>query len=287
MATPHVAGAAALYLERFPAASPAEVSDAIRATATTNVLRNLGAGSTNRLLNAAALGGVPNRGPTSGTPVPSLTGGQSSSEGAVPVKVSVPAPIDPEGDGLAATELQMSRDGGATWSEVASGTRATTAIVKVPPTRALRFRARATDGGGNVGDWSYSATRTLSLHDQNSAATYSRNGHWRTSRPAAALGGSVRRSNHGGAALVIAFRGSQVVWIATMARDRGKATVYVDGRKIAVIDLYSRAPTNRRSVFYAHGLSSGAHQLKIVVDGRARSAARGHGVDVDGWATLT
>lgn len=50
MATPHVAGAAALYLQANPTASPAAVSSAITGSATTNVVTNPGSGSPNRLL---------------------------------------------------------------------------------------------------------------------------------------------------------------------------------------------------------------------------------------------
>ncbi len=49
-AAPHVAGAAALYLEGSPTASPAQVAQAIVANATAGVLRTIGAGSPNRLL---------------------------------------------------------------------------------------------------------------------------------------------------------------------------------------------------------------------------------------------
>jgi subtilisin family serine protease len=50
MATPHVAGAAALILAGNPAASPAQVRDAMVANATTGVVGGPGAGSPNRLL---------------------------------------------------------------------------------------------------------------------------------------------------------------------------------------------------------------------------------------------
>ena len=50
MASPHVAGVAALYLQNNPSASNATVRDAIVNTATTNVLTNIGTGSPNRLL---------------------------------------------------------------------------------------------------------------------------------------------------------------------------------------------------------------------------------------------
>ena len=50
MATPHVAGAAALYLQNNTAATPATVANQIITTATTNRLTGIGTGSPNRLL---------------------------------------------------------------------------------------------------------------------------------------------------------------------------------------------------------------------------------------------
>ncbi|GIG89943.1 S8 family peptidase [Plantactinospora endophytica] len=55
MASPHVAGAAALYLERHPNAAPAEVSAWLTDTATPNVISDL-RGSPNRLLFANSPG---------------------------------------------------------------------------------------------------------------------------------------------------------------------------------------------------------------------------------------
>ncbi|MET9867854.1 S8 family serine peptidase, partial [Streptomyces sp. NPDC006386] len=51
MASPHVAGAAALYLAGNPAATPAQVSSALTSAATTGVVTSPGTGSPNRLLN--------------------------------------------------------------------------------------------------------------------------------------------------------------------------------------------------------------------------------------------
>ncbi|MCG8927979.1 S8 family serine peptidase [Lentzea sp. CC55] len=58
MASPHVAGAAALYLADNPAKTPAEVQAAIIAQATPNKVTNPGANSANRLLRTGT-GGVP------------------------------------------------------------------------------------------------------------------------------------------------------------------------------------------------------------------------------------
>jgi PKD repeat protein len=59
MATPHVAGTAALYLETNPGASPATVAGAITSNATTNKVVDPGPGSPNRLDYTGFIGGPP------------------------------------------------------------------------------------------------------------------------------------------------------------------------------------------------------------------------------------
>ena len=70
MATPHVTGVAALFLETNPTASPATVTAAIVNNATLNKVTGAGTGSPNRLL-FSLLGGAPPPTPTpTPTPVP-------------------------------------------------------------------------------------------------------------------------------------------------------------------------------------------------------------------------
>jgi len=59
MATPHVVGAAALYLGDNPAASPATVQSAMKANATPNKITNPGTGSPNLLLYTGSGGTTP------------------------------------------------------------------------------------------------------------------------------------------------------------------------------------------------------------------------------------
>ena len=92
MATPHVAGGAALYLSANPSASPATVQQALKDNATLNHVTNPGTGSPNRLLYT--LSGA------TGSPVLSNPGNRTGTVGT-------------------ATSLQMSASGGAapyTWS---------------------------------------------------------------------------------------------------------------------------------------------------------------------------
>jgi hypothetical protein len=69
MASPHVAGAAALYRGLNPNASPSTVASALINNATTGVLSSIGSGSPNRLLYVGG-GTTPPPGPT---PTPSPT----------------------------------------------------------------------------------------------------------------------------------------------------------------------------------------------------------------------
>ncbi|MFE7586072.1 S8 family serine peptidase [Streptomyces gardneri] len=63
MATPHVAGAAAVYLADNPTATPAQVSTALTTAATPNVVTSPGTGSPNRLLFVGGGGTTPPTGP--------------------------------------------------------------------------------------------------------------------------------------------------------------------------------------------------------------------------------
>jgi len=69
MATPHVVGAAALYLQANPSATPAQVASALTGNATPSVVKSGGSGSPNRLLYTGFIGG----GSTTSPPVASFT----------------------------------------------------------------------------------------------------------------------------------------------------------------------------------------------------------------------
>ncbi|WP_412076844.1 S8 family peptidase [Streptomyces xanthophaeus] len=59
MASPHVAGAAAVYLSQNPGSTPAQISAGLVAASTPNVVTGPGTGSPNRLLNIGSGGTVP------------------------------------------------------------------------------------------------------------------------------------------------------------------------------------------------------------------------------------
>jgi subtilisin family serine protease len=73
MASPHVAGVAALYLQGAPGATPATVTSAIVNGAVTGVVGSAGTGSPNRLLNTAFIAGGGGGTPTPTAPTASFT----------------------------------------------------------------------------------------------------------------------------------------------------------------------------------------------------------------------
>ena len=75
MATPHVAGAVAQYLQGNPNAGQLTVRDALVAASTKDTLTNLGAGSPNRMLHTGS-GGV--------TPIPACTAVTNGADVSIP-----------------------------------------------------------------------------------------------------------------------------------------------------------------------------------------------------------
>ncbi|MBP0449108.1 S8 family peptidase [Kitasatospora sp. RG8] len=96
MASPHVAGAAALYLSDHPGATPAQVAAALTASATTGSVVDAGPGSPDRLLYTGTVANRP-RGPLFAGTTPVVIDGKAAFESPVTVSgVSGKAPKDLE-----------------------------------------------------------------------------------------------------------------------------------------------------------------------------------------------
>jgi subtilisin family serine protease len=121
MATPHVAGVAAVLFGRYPTSTPAQIAAMLRNSATPNVVISAGTGSPNYLLYLDPLGG-PIVAPPPPTPVaPSAPTGIviTPSSGSLSVKFTAGAagtsPI---------TNYKYSLNGGTTWATRQTGTTA-------------------------------------------------------------------------------------------------------------------------------------------------------------------
>jgi hypothetical protein len=95
-----------------------------------------------------------------------------------------------------------------------------------------------------------------------------------------AANGTITYSDRTGAAFQFEFEGRAVTWVFTRAFNRGKARVLLDGREVAVVDLYSPSTAwQQRATF--HAAAEGKHVLRVEVLGEKNPASAGTHVDVD------
>lgn len=88
-------------------------------------------------------------------------------------------------------------------------------------------------------------------------------GAWRNARHPDYIGGSVRYTLQRGAQATYRFTGRTVRWIGPKGPTRGRAAVYLDGRRIAVVDQYSARFIARTVIFRRTLPSAGPHVLVI------------------------
>jgi aqualysin 1 len=154
MASPHVAGAAALYLQNNPSATPSTVGSAIINSATTNRLSGLGAGSPNLLLYTG--------------------GGTTTPPGSTPVAVNITGTEDiyatssrsytwtanpSGGDGTYTYQWQYRLATSSTWTNVGTNSSTYSRVVSTTA-RPFYLRVTVTSGGAAASDDHYVYVQT-------------------------------------------------------------------------------------------------------------------------------
>jgi hypothetical protein len=143
---------------------------------------------------------------------------------------------------------------------------------------ARTFTLTAADAAGNTR--TASTTGTATLYPETAAL---RTVSWRTTQNSSDLDGTALTSTTAGAALIWTFTGRSVGWVATRTTTSGQAVVYLDGTKMATVDLKGAATAYRQAVWIRNGLTPGIHTLKIVTVGTANRPT----VTTDGIISLS
>lgn len=156
MATPHVVGVAALYLQGNPSASAAAVGTAITSTATTNAISSVGTGSPNLLLYSPLTGGGNPPPPTGTTYTGTLsgTGVNSYQPSSTGFTVSAATTLKGQLSGPSGVDFDLylqKRNTSGSWSSVSSslGTTASESITYSAAVGTYRWRVYAYSGSGS------------------------------------------------------------------------------------------------------------------------------------------
>ena len=108
--------------------------------------------------------------------------------------------------------------------------------------------------------------------DDHAAVAYT--GTWSSTVPFSAdSGGSTRYTYAAGGSAELRFSGTAVQWVARRQPNAGISDVFIDGAKVASVDLYSSSTQYKRMVFERTGLAPGVHTIRIVRTGTKNAAA--------------
>lgn len=177
-------------------------------------------------------------------------------------------------------DLQYSRDGGA-WTTVSlASPTSTSADVQLPANSDYQFRLRARNG--TTGDWVVTTSRRLvRLQEKNVSITYA--GSSKRVYLSGASGSYVRRSNVADSSATLTFDGTGVALMSARGANRGLAELWLDGEKVATVDLYASSLQSGRVVWASERLQSGTHTLEVRVLGSKSGSSSGYRVDVDAF----
>lgn len=125
----------------------------------------------------------------------------------------------------------------------------------------------------------YPATQKTRVQERDTRLTWY--GGWKRLDTNSYSNGTMFRSDVGNSSVIAEFTGTGISWLATKGPTYGRAAVYVDGKHVKTVDLYSPSAKYRQRVFSTTSLSPGNHKLEIKVLRSKRSASRGYKVSVD------
>jgi len=107
---------------------------------------------------------------------------------------------------------------------------------------------------------------------------------WGKAKNTSASGGDVAVSDLARTTATLEFYGTGIDWHTMKGPHQGRAQVFVDGTLLRTVDNFANAPA--AAVRTIGGLALGEHQLRIVVLGEARPAARGTQTSIDAFTVI-
>ncbi|WP_156044095.1 M12 family metallo-peptidase [Cellulomonas sp. HZM] len=159
---------------------------------------------------------------------------------------------------------------GIIWSAVAGSNGLSKSMWSAPKavstrltfSRSSYFIARSQDCAANYTSTSKGPHTTATLDKQSKRKGY--HGTWTATKAKKALGGTEQVTKKKKAYVSYKVKTRSIGWVATKGKDRGKAAVYIDGKKVATVNLYAKKTTYAQQVFTKTWSKKGTHTIKIV-----------------------
>jgi hypothetical protein len=177
---------------------------------------------------------------------------------------------------IAGYRVQQRVDGGA-WHDV-GGDASSSVRLTVRAGHTYEHRVQAIDMAGNGGVWTRQAhaVRVAAWQETSRGITY--HGAWRTRAVDGAWGGGVVRATSSRATATLRVSARGMAWVARRGPGLGTATVFVNGRAVARVNLASTSWTAPQVVWSRSWATVGTRSVTI----RADSAK----VEIDGFYAL-
>jgi hypothetical protein len=189
---------------------------------------------------------------------------------------------------IARWTLQRQLGTAGAWTGLTLSKPTLTALgTSLAPNPRATFRAMPTTTGSAVGPWFPSASVTpRSIQDSATGTIRYAGTGWVASRTSTAYGGTLRYATRAGRTATATLTGISFAVVSTKGRGMGKAEVWLDGKRVAVLDLYASSTKARQVVWAIRFSASGKHTLQLKVLGSRNRAATGTRVDLDGMLVL-
>lgn len=171
---------------------------------------------------------------------------------------------------IPATVAWSATDGcGIVWNSVAGTNGLSKTFYGKPKALSTRVKVGKNQFAARVADCRYNTTgiskgpkTTATLDKQSKRKGY--HGTWTATKAKKALGGTEQVTKKKKAYVTYKVKARSIGWVATKGKDRGKAAVYVDGKKVAVVNLSAKKTTYAQQVFTKTWSKAGTHTIKIV-----------------------
>jgi len=171
---------------------------------------------------------------------------------------------------IPATVAWSASDGcGIVWNSVAGSNGLSKTYYGKPKSLATRLKVGTNQFGVRAADCLYNTTAATygpktkaTIDKQSKRKGY--HGTWTATKAKKALGGTEQVTKKKKASVTYKVKARSIGWVATKGKDRGKAAVYVDGKKVAVVNLSAKKTTYAQQVFTKTWSKAGTHTIKIV-----------------------